>query len=158
MVHPWSESRSGGAAPARLGTPRWALAVGAAALASVLAGCGGGPQRAAPAAPASQARPRSTAVLTILSPQPGETISGKVLHVRLALTGATIVLQTSTHLRPDRGHVHLLIDGKVVSMLYGLQQDVPITPGPHLLQAEFVATDHFPFNPRVIANVTFTDQ
>jgi len=158
MVQPWSESRSGSAAPAGLGTRRWVLAVWAAALASLLAGCGGGPQGAAPAAPASQVRPRSTAVLTILSPEPGATISGKVLHVRLALVGAVIVPQTSTHLRPDRGHVHLLVDGRVISMLYGLQQDVPITPGPHLLQAEFVATDHFPFNPRIITTVTFTDR
>ena len=112
----------------------------------------------APPAPAATERPSSTAKLTILSPAPGASISGKTLHVPLALTGAVIVPQTSTHLTPDRGHVHLLLDGRVVSMAYGLDQDVAVTPGPHLLQAEFVATDHFPFNPRVIAIVTFTDR
>jgi len=142
----------------RLRTRRRILAAGSAALAGLLTGCGGGPQSAAPAAPSSQVRPRSTAHLTILSPEPGDTISGKVMHVRLALAGAVIVPQTSTHLTPDRGHVHLLVDGRVVSMAYGLEQDVPVTRGPHLLQAEFVATDHFPFNPRVIATVTFTDR
>jgi hypothetical protein len=96
--------------------------------------------------------------LTILSPAPGEAVSGRALHVRLGLSGGTVVPQTSTHLTPDRGHVHLLVDGRVVSMTYGLVQDVSVTPGPHLLQAEFVATDHFPFNPRVIATVTFTDR
>ena len=142
----------------RTRTRRGILVLGSAAVAAFLAGCGGGPQGAAPTAPASQARPRSTARLTIVSPEPGATISGTVMHVRLALTGAVIVPQTSTHLTPDRGHVHLLVDGRVVSMAYGLAQDVPVTPGPHLLQAEFVATDHFPFNPRVIATVTFTDR
>ena len=73
----------------------------------------------------------STAQLTIVSPEPGATISGTVMHVRLALNGAVIVPQTSTHLTPDRGHVHLLVDGRVVSMAYGLAQDVPVTPGPH---------------------------
>jgi hypothetical protein len=41
-------------------------------------------------------------------------------------------------------------------MAYGVEQDVAVTPGPHILLAEFVATDHFPFNPRVISTVTFT--
>jgi hypothetical protein len=85
-------------------------------------------------------------------------VTGSVLHVRLRLTGAQVVPQTSLNLTPDKGHIHLSIDGKVVSMLYGTEQDVPITPGPHLLQAEFVAMDHFPFNPRVIAVATFTSK
>jgi hypothetical protein len=85
-------------------------------------------------------------------------VSGPVLRVRLRLTGAEVVPQTSTQLTPDKGHIHLSVDGKVVSMLYGADQDVPVTPGVHLLQAEFVATDHFPFNPRVLTTITFTDQ
>ena len=137
------------------GTRRWLLAAGCAVVAGLLAGCGARPQASPPAGPD---RPRSTAKLTILSPAPGEAVSGRTLHVRLGLSGATVVPQTSTHLTPDRGHVHLLVDGRVVSMTYGLVQDVSVTPGPHLLQAEFVATDHFPFNPRVIATVTFTDR
>jgi hypothetical protein len=83
-------------------------------------------------------------------------ISGTTLHVQLKLTGAEIVPQTSTDLSPDRGHIHLMLDGRVISMTYGVEQDVTVTPGVHLLQAEFVATDHFPFNPRVITAVTFT--
>jgi hypothetical protein len=89
-------------------------------------------------------------------PEPGAIIHGSVLRVRLRLTGATIVPYTSARITPDKGHVHLYVDGKVVSMVYGLDQTIRATPGPHLLQAEFVATDHFPFNPRVINTVTFT--
>ena len=101
-------------------------------------------------------RPRSTATVTIASPTPGEEITGRILHVRIRLHGAVIVPQTSTQLSPDKGHVHLSLDGKVVSMSYGVTQDVPVTPGVHLLTSEFVATDHFPFNPRVLSSVTFT--
>jgi len=137
---------------------RRALGVWFVALASTLIGCSGPTQTTAPTPPAAQTRPRSTARLTIVSPAPGATVTGPVLHVRLQLTGAEIVPQTSTHLSPDKGHVHLLLDGKVVSMAYGVTQDVPVTAGTHLLQAEFVATDHFPFNPRVITTVTFTDR
>jgi len=110
-----------------------------------------GPQPAGP-------RPKSTAALAIVSPSPGERISGTTLHVRIQLTGGTIVSQTSADLNPDRGHIHLSVDGRVVSMAYGVEQDIPVTPGTHLLTAEFVATDHFPFNPRVLKTVTFDTQ
>lgn len=72
--------------------------------------------------------------------------------------GGTVVPQTSTDLKPDKGHIHLSLDGKVVSMAYGVEQDVTVTPGTHLLTAEFVATDHFPFNPRVLKTITFDVQ
>lgn len=129
---------------------------GAVLLAALLlAGCS---QRAQtpPSQPAMQARPRSTAALRILSPVPGAVVTGRTLRVRLQLTGAAVTPETSTHLTPDRGHIHLILDGRVVSMAYGVEQDVPVTPGDHLLQAEFVATDHFPFNPRVVTSATFT--
>ena len=119
----------------------------------VLAACS--PRAETPAPPATQVRPRSTAVLRIMTPVAGETTTGGTLHVRLQLTGASVTPETSTHLTPDRGHIHLILDGKVVSMAYGLEQDVAVTPGDHLLQAEFVATDHFPFNPRVVTSATF---
>lgn len=130
-------------------------AVGLAIILPVWMGCTPQTQTAGPA-PASQIRPRSTATLALLWPSPGAMISGTTLHVQLKLTGAEIVPQTSTDLSPDRGHIHLMLDGRVISMTYGVEQDVTVTPGVHLLQAEFVATDHFPFNPRVITAVTFT--
>lgn len=116
----------------------------------LLAGCSTGPR------PATQIRPRSTATLSIVSPVPGETVTGRTLHVRLELRGGTLTPQTSSHLTPDRGHIHLSVDGRVITMAFGVTQDVPVTPGDHLLQAEFVAQDHFPFNPRVVATATFT--
>jgi hypothetical protein len=136
------------------------LFLGAAAL--VLAGCAARPQTssAPPAAGQTPAgpRPKSTATIAITSPTPGERISGTTLHVRIQLSGGTIVQQTSTDLSPDRGHIHLSLDGKVVSMSYGVEQDVPVAPGPHLLTVEFVATDHLPFSPRLIKTVTFDAQ
>jgi hypothetical protein len=119
-------------------------------LSAMLTACSSSPQ------PATQVRPRSTATLGILEPVPGAVTTGRTLHVRLQLTGATITPVTSTHLTPDKGHIHLILDGRVVSMAYGVEQDVAVTPGDHLLQAEFVAQDHFPFNPRVVKSVTFT--
>jgi len=143
-------------------TNRALAALGMAVILLVSAGCTvRTPTASTPQASGQQPagpRPKSTATVVIVSPTPGERIAGTTLHVRIQLTGATIVPQTSADLSPDRGHIHLSVDGKVVSMSYGVEQDVTVAPGTHLLTAEFVATDHFPFNPRVLKTVTFDVQ
>lgn len=135
---------------------RWAATGIAVLLLPLWLGCSPRAQTNVPSGPAPGPRPRSTASLAILTPAPGSEVTGPTLHVKLRLTGGEIVPQTSTDLTPDKGHVHLSLDGKVISMIYGVEQDVPVAAGPHLLQAEFVAMDHFPFNPRVISVATFT--
>lgn len=92
----------------------------------------------------------------MLEPAPAAVITGEILRVRLDLTGGRIILETKSALRPDEGHIHVLLDGKTVSMAYGLEQDVRVTKGAHLVQAEYVAADHSPFNPRVIVAATIT--
>jgi hypothetical protein len=85
-------------------------------------------------------------------------VAGPDLEVVLTLTGGTVVDTASTKLTPDTGHVHLSLDGRLVSMTYGLVQSVAIGSlpgGEHHLTAEFVAADHGPFDPRVTATVTF---
>ncbi len=114
----------------------------------VLAACGEGVPTAAPV-PSRAPRPSSPATVTFAQPEQGSTMTGATIHVVLELTGATIVPETTTTLRPDEGHVHLYVDNQLVTMNYGLEQDVPVTVGSHALKAEFVAADHAPFNPRV---------
>lgn len=105
------------------------------------------------------ARPSSTATLTIASPKNGSVVHGSTVDLRIALEGARIVKQTSTTLTSDEGHVHVLLDGQLISMNYGLTETIPdVTFGRHLLQVEFVATDHAPFDPRVIAVTSFEVQ
>jgi hypothetical protein len=136
-----------------------------------LAGCGSGSSPATPVAssvgPSDSAaasgsetsvpRPSSSAQLTIVSPTPGESFAGGTVHVVVGLTGATIVSATTTDIRPDEGHIHLYVDNNLVSMNYGTTQDVEVAPGTHVMRAEFVASDHVPFNPRdVTPDVIFT--
>lgn len=109
----------------------------------------------------SGARPASTATLAIDEPSSGQVIAAKdtQLDVVMTLDGGTIVNTASTTLTPDTGHIHLSLDGTLVSMTYGLVQLVDISglsPGEHTLEAEFVAADHGPFDPRVTASATFT--
>jgi hypothetical protein len=121
----------------------------------IVAACGGpaatAPSTSAdPSAPgASGNRPASPAMVTITMPTSGASITGTTVHVVLSLTGATIVSATTTNIRPDQGHLHLYVDNVLVSMNYGLEQDLPVHPGTYVLKAEFVAADHAPFNPRV---------
>lgn len=131
---------------------RTARIIAAVALVAAAA-CGSGTPAATPK-PSTGSRPSSTAKLSFVQPEAGAELPGPQVQVVLDLTGARIVDQTSTDLTPDTGHIHLKLDGTVVSMTYGLQQDVPVTPGAHVLEAEFVAADHAPFNPRVIASVS----
>lgn len=124
----------------------------------VLSACGGPGSSGSPSASATiGSRPSSPAVVRIVQPKNGATVTGSTLHIVLSLQNAVIVKQTSTDIRPDRGHVHLYVDNVLVSMNYGLVQDLPVHKGTYVLKAEFVASDHAPFNPRVYSpTVVFT--
>lgn len=126
------------------------------AVMTVLSACGGGSTTPTPTASPTtnlSTRPSSPAALQIVSPTPNQVVSGSTVHVVVALQDATVVKQTSTHIQPDQGHVHLYLDSKLIYMAYQLTQDVPVTPGTYALKAEFVAADHAPFNPRVWSSV-----
>jgi hypothetical protein len=78
------------------------------------------------------------------------------VDLQLDLVGATVVAATTGPLRPDEGHIHVSLDGRLVSMAYGTTQPLHgLTPGSHSVRAEFVATDHAPFRNRVVAAVLF---
>ena len=130
----------------------------ALALVVALTGCGtAGTSTATPSGSAMGSRPSSPAVVRILQPKSGAVVTIAKLHVVLSLDNARIVSQTSTNIRPDQGHLHLYVDNVLVSMNYGLVQDLPVHKGTYVLKAEFVASDHAPFNPRVFSpTVVFT--
>jgi hypothetical protein len=113
-----------------------------------------------PKAPSSAvARPASTATLSFTSPTDHQQVTGSDLNVVLDLQGGTVVQATTTSIAPDTGHIHILLDGNLVSMTYGTEQIVDLTdvaPGPHTLTAEYVAADHLPFSPPVTTSVDFT--
>jgi hypothetical protein len=140
---------------------RWAWVLAGAA-AGLLVAAAVVPRALFPATPTTPAiaaeRPASSATLAIREPADGRDVAGSDLDVVLRLDGGTIVDATTTRLTPDTGHIHLSVDGEVVSMTYGLVQVVDLrdlAPGAHQLQAEYVAADHGPFAPRVIATVSF---
>jgi hypothetical protein len=117
----------------------------------------GTPSATLPPGTPSAARPASPATLSITSPADGSVVTGSTIHVAVDLQGAQVVQATSSNIRPDQGHVHLYIDGNLQYMQYTLAQDFPVHPGVYTIKAEFVASDHFPFSPRVYSKpIVFT--
>lgn len=110
-----------------------------------------------PPAPAA-VPPTSTATVAFVKPAPGEHVAGSTMEVEIRLTGGHVVDTTTTDVTPDAGHLHVYLDGAMVSMTYADALQVPIEDlsiGTHELRAEFVAVDHAPFDPPVTASVTF---
>jgi hypothetical protein len=69
-------------------------------------------------APTAFTRPSTKARLLMMSPRQGQTIHGNpaTVTVTLRLEGRKVVPLTSLHLVPDEGHIHLYLDGSLVSM------------------------------------------
>jgi hypothetical protein len=140
---------------------RWKLSpIVVTALVVLASACGsdgaGGPTASGAATGSSGPRPASTASLRIEEPRQNQVVTGTSTPLVVQLTGAKVVPTTSTDLQPDRGHLHVYLDDSLVTMTAAARTELTdLTPGRHLLKVEFVATDHAPFDPRVIAAVTF---
>jgi hypothetical protein len=128
-------------------------AMAAVGLAVVLAACGG----QATEGSGTGDRPSSTGRIRIVQPEPGDVVPTDEVVVEVELTGATLAEEASTRVEPDEGHIHISVDGETITLLGGLREEVPgLEPGTHLLEVEFAANDHGPFEPPVIETVTFT--
>jgi hypothetical protein len=126
-----------------------------ALVAVTLVACGGRDGSSGPGL-SPIARPTSTAQLAVVSPENGEVVRGSTVQLRVELDGGRLVPQTTTGIAPDEGHLHVLLDDELISMTEGTEQEIPdIAAGMHRLTVEFVASDHAPFDPRVVAVVAF---
>jgi hypothetical protein len=129
-----------------------------AIVAVTLVACGGGDGSSSPSL-SPIARPSSSAELAVVSPENGEVVRGSTVSLRVDLEGARLVPQTTTDIAPDEGHLHVLLDDELISMTEGAEQEIPdVAAGMHRLTVEFVASDHAPFDPRVVAVVAFEVQ
>jgi hypothetical protein len=133
-----------------------AALAGVLLLAAGLAGCGGGGAGASPTSGTLGPRPSSPAKLAIVSPRNGATVPAAGAPLQVSLGEARIVNIASRNIKPDEGHIHVLVDDRLVTMNYQLSGKLPkLDPGTHVVKVEFVAADHLPFDPRVIAQAAF---
>ncbi|HVL50033.1 MAG TPA: hypothetical protein VM754_00845 [Actinomycetota bacterium] len=114
-----------------------------------------GPDLAAPATLPCE-RPATEATLTILEPQPNQTLESGEVELKLDLQGGRIASLASVQNRPGEGHLHISIDGRLATMEGGQEQTLQVPPGSHELEVEYVANDHAPFCKRVADRVRFT--
>jgi hypothetical protein len=111
-----------------------------------------------PTAVAGAPRPSSPATLAFVDPKQGAKEAGDDMTVRMDLQNATLTPLTTTAITPDTGHIHLSLDGALISMSGDTLQVIDlrnVSPGRHTLTADFVAADHLPFDPPVTTSVTF---
>lgn len=132
----------------------------AAALLLPCAACGqSAPASEVPPAHPSGAQPAVRARITILTPTSGQTLSTRVVHVKVSLA---VTSSPGAASQTSPGWVHLYLDGKIMTI-----QPVPsdhttleqplrnIRQGRHELRAEFVQPNHLPWRPPVVATVAF---
>lgn len=143
--------------------PKHRMIAIAMTMALALAACGGsddgGGTGATGATASTGGRPSSTAKLSIVAPKVGQVVHGSNVDLRVKLQDAKLVPATTTHIVPDEGHLHVILDDTLISMTEGLEQMIPdVPPGEHRIMVEFVASDHAPFDPRVVSVVAFEVQ
>ena len=109
-----------------------------------------------PAPSGACSRPRTQASVEIASPKPGEVVDGGKIDVGIRLSDGKLAGLSSTRNIEGQGHLHLSLDGKLVSMTGEAEQRIEASPGEHQLTAEYVANDHAPFCKRVTDRVRFT--
>jgi hypothetical protein len=126
-------------------------------LAAGLAGCGGdGSAGASPTSGTLGPRPSSPAKLAIVSPRNGATVPAVGAPLQVSLGEAKIVNITSRNIKPNEGHLHVLVDERLVTMNYQLKGKLPkMDAGTHVVKVEFVAAAHLPFDPRVLTQAAF---
>ncbi|HJX08648.1 MAG TPA: hypothetical protein VJ736_11315 [Actinomycetota bacterium] len=113
---------------------------------------------ATPTAVAGAPRPSSPAKLAFVAPKPNAKESGDDMTVQINLQNATLTPLTTTAITPDTGHIHLSMDGSLISMSGDTLQVIDlrnVSSGEHTLTADFVAADHLPFDPPVTTTITF---
>jgi hypothetical protein len=114
---------------------------------AILAACGG----------SGSTRPTTPAAIRILTPTAG-AVTASTVDLHMAVDHAQVIAPAQAKgIDPTRGYIHVLLDGKLVGITYSLNQVLShLTSGAHILEAEFVATDHRPFANSVTATVAFT--
>jgi Domain of unknown function (DUF4399) len=96
--------------------------------------------------------------ISITSPTDSDTVpAGEAVEVTVELTGADLTDATTSE-DPTEGHLHIFVDGTIVSMPSTTTNEVELEPGDHTIAVEFTTADHRSFDPRIQDEVTVTAQ
>ncbi len=94
--------------------------------------------------------------VAIQEPSAGaEVRANRPMRLDVRLTGGRIVSSTTSE-APNGGHLHLYVDGEIVSMPTTARPSVELKPGTHTITVEFVDVQHRPFDPPISDQVRVT--
>ncbi|MGH2755506.1 MAG: hypothetical protein ACRDLB_13895 [Actinomycetota bacterium] len=101
----------------------------------------------------------SPATISIVEPADGGTIAaGEELVLSVAIENGELTTDTSSS-DPSQGHLHVYVDGQLVSMPSTEQPPIPgdrLRAGEHEITVEFTQADHEQFEPRILDEITVT--
>jgi hypothetical protein len=101
-------------------------------------------------------RPSTPVKITLLAPSSREVVHGTTLVVKVSVTGGVVTTETTSDITPTKGHVHLYLNNQLIFMSYTLSQPITVKLGlEYSMYAEYVAQDHFPFEPRDVTPTIF---
>lgn len=125
--------------PDKIGPP-WALFIAGAVLvvaSFVVPNLGGG----------------TDAEVAFASPRDGATVpAAEPVAVEIRLTGGELAAPPSG----SGGHLHIFVDGSVISMPSTTTAEVTLEPGEHELKVEYVDIQHASYDPPVSNTITVT--
>jgi len=101
----------------------------------------------------------SPVTISIDEPEGGGTVpAGEELILSVAIEDGELTNDTSST-DPTQGHLHIYVDGQLVSMPSTRQPPIPgarLPAGEHEITVEFTRADHRSFEPRVLDEITVT--
>ena len=101
----------------------------------------------------------SPATISIVEPQDGDTVPAReelILSVEIEDGELTTDTEATD---PSLGHLHIYVDGQLVSMPSTEQPPIPadrLPPGEHEITVEFTQANHEQFEPRILDEITVT--
>jgi hypothetical protein len=94
--------------------------------------------------------------IRIESPADGtEVPANRPFNVEARVTGGEISNATQST-DPRVGHLHVFVDGQLISMPSVTTQEVELEPGEHTIVVEFTAADHRSYKPRIMDSIKVT--
>jgi hypothetical protein len=87
--------------------------------------------------------------LEVVSPTEGEVFNSTMVPFEVSVIGGRFAEETTLQNRPGEGHLHIAVDGRIISMTGEASGEIHLASGTHVLTFDLSANDHSPFCPQV---------
>lgn len=96
------------------------------------------------------------ATISIVEPAEGARVpANEPVPVEIDLQGGTLTAESRSE-DDTEGHLHVYVDGELVSMPATDAPEVELEPGSHEITVEFTQADHRSYEPRILDSIEVT--